>query len=218
MAENTKIATIKLRRATTAEWAATSYLPADGEPCIEITPSGERKLKIGDGTSVWSALPYVAYNDLADLTDDANHRTVTDAEKAKWSGKQDKLTFDSTPTASSANPVTSGGVKTELDKKANSADLAKIATSGKLADATQDATHRVVTDTEKDKWSGKQDKLTFDSTPTASSANPVTSGGIKTALDGKANTSAVPKKSTDLSDSADLMRYTDTLTIDGGGV
>ena len=32
---------------------------------------------------------------------------------------------------------------------------------------------------------GKQDALTFDSTPTANSTNPVTSGGIKTALDGK---------------------------------
>ena len=32
---------------------------------------------------------------------------------------------------------------------------------------------------------GKQDKLTFDTTPIADSANPVTSGGVKTALDGK---------------------------------
>ena len=30
---------------------------------------------------------------------------------------------------------------------------------------------------------GKQDKLTFDSTPTAGSSNPVTSEGIKTAID-----------------------------------
>lgn len=36
---------------------------------------------------------------------------------------------------------------------------------------------------------GKQDKLTFDTTPTAGSTKPVTSGGIKTALDGKANVS-----------------------------
>lgn len=34
------------------------------------------------------------------------------------SAKQDKLTFDTTPTANSANPVTSGGVKTALDEKA----------------------------------------------------------------------------------------------------
>lgn len=32
---------------------------------------------------------------------------------------------------------------------------------------------------------GKQDKLTFDTTPTASSTNPVTSGGVKTELDKK---------------------------------
>lgn len=36
---------------------------------------------------------------------------------------------------------------------------------------------------------GKQDKLTFDDTPTAGSTNPVTSGGTKTALDGKASVS-----------------------------
>ena len=38
---------------------------------------------------------------------------------------------------------------------------------------------------------GKQATLTFDSAPTANSANPVTSGGIKTALDGKADASTV---------------------------
>ena len=35
---------------------------------------------------------------------------------------------------------------------------------------------------------GKQNTLTFDTTPTASSTNPVTSGGVKAALDGKQNT------------------------------
>lgn len=33
-----------------------------------------------------------------------------------------------------------------------------------------------------------QEKLTFDTSPTANSTNPVTSGGVKTALDGKADT------------------------------
>lgn len=37
----------------------------------------------------------------------------------------------------------------------------------------------------------KQDKLTFDTTPTSGSTNPVTSGGVKTALDGKADTDNV---------------------------
>ena len=49
----------------------------------------------------------------------------------------------------------------------------------------------------------KQDKLTFDTTPTASSTKPVTSGGVKTALDGKVNKSG------------DTM--TGTLTISGEG-
>jgi hypothetical protein len=35
---------------------------------------------------------------------------------------------------------------------------------------------------------GKQNALTFDSMPTANSTNPVTSGGVKTALDGKQST------------------------------
>jgi len=42
--------------------------------------------------------------------------------KAALSTKQNTLTFDSTPTASSSNPVTSGGVKTALDLKANQSD------------------------------------------------------------------------------------------------
>ena len=48
---------------------------------------------------------------------------ITAAERTKWNGKQDKLTFDTAPTANSTNPVTSGGVKAELDKKANATSL-----------------------------------------------------------------------------------------------
>ena len=44
----------------------------------------------------------------------------------------------------------------------------------------------------------KQDKLTFDTTPKANSTNPVTSGGVYTALSGKANTSAIPTKTSQL--------------------
>lgn len=51
-----------------------------------------------------------------------------------------------------------------------------------LSDLSDDATHRVVTDTEKSTWSGKQDALTFDSAPTENSSNPVTSGGLYTVI------------------------------------
>ena len=46
---------------------------------------------------------------------------ITAAERTKWNGKQDKLTFDAAPTANSTNPVTSGGVYTALANKLNKA-------------------------------------------------------------------------------------------------
>lgn len=68
-----------------------------------------------------------SYNDLTDkptipsalsgFSEDSTHRTVTDAEKATWNGKQAAMTPDSTPTANSTNYVTSGGIKTYVDSK-----------------------------------------------------------------------------------------------------
>lgn len=53
--------------------------------------------------------------------------------------------------------------------------------------ATQDADGNVIADTyaTKTELSGKQDKLIFDTNPTANSTNPVTSDGIKKAIDAK---------------------------------
>ena len=99
---------------------------------------------------------------------------------------------------------------TDLGTKANTSDLAAVATSGSAADVSYDNTNSGltaddvqeavdelngtltghtsdstihVTSSDKTTWNGKQDALTFDNTPTASSTNPVTSGGVKTALD-----------------------------------
>lgn len=64
---------------------------------------------------------------LADLAGDSTHRTVTDAEKSTWNGKQNALTFDNVPTANSNNPVKSGGIKTALDAKQDTiSDIATI--------------------------------------------------------------------------------------------
>jgi hypothetical protein len=46
-----------------------------------------------------------------------------------------------------------------------------------------------VAQTDKDRWDAKQDALNFDNSPTENSNNPVKSGGIYTALNGKANKS-----------------------------
>lgn len=43
---------------TTAEWAANDIVLNKGELGIEKTAKGEHKIKVGDGTSAWSALPY----------------------------------------------------------------------------------------------------------------------------------------------------------------
>ena len=106
----------------------------------------------------------------------------------------------------------------DLVPYAKTADIAAIGKSGNLADAAQDATHRTVTDVEKAAWNAKQNALTVDTTPTVGSTNPVTSGGVATALAGKADANSVPHASTDLSDGADLVRGSDTVTINGGGV
>lgn len=67
---------------------------------------------------------------LADLTADATHRTVTDAEKAAWNGKS--------------------------DFSGNYADLTgKPTIPAALADLEADSTHRVVTDAEKNAWNAK---------------------------------------------------------------
>lgn len=58
---------------------------------------------------------------------------------------------------------------------------------GTATKAEQDASGNVIADTyaTKTELSGKQDKLIFDTNPTANSTNPVTSDGIKKAIDAK---------------------------------
>ena len=146
-------------------------------------------------------------------------------------GKQDKLTFDSTPTAGSNNPVTSDGIKkaidaggggggsVTLDDTVTQASQNGVKSSGiysfvhditdplettvgehttKISTLTETQTTQGETitqhgeqltslteqlNTQETQIQGKQDKLTFDSTPTAGSNNPVTSDGIKKAID-----------------------------------
>lgn len=376
MANSNEItAKIIIRGGTTAEWESKNPILDMREVGAESCTDGIVRMKIGNGTTAWNDLPYIASEKLSELIGDSTHRTVTDAEKAAWTAKQNALTFDTAPTEGSANPVTSGGVKTAiaaiedqldgitgggvvtgvkgsaeteyrkgsvnitaaniglgnvdntadmdkpvstatqtaLDAKANASSLdnyytktqvdttvetlegqisaipkfaisvvdalpatgaaatiylvktsesetgnlyteyiyvdgkfeklgtqtldlsnyatqswvntqinglSAVAKSGKLSDATEDSTHQTVTAAQKTAWSGKQDALTFDSTPTAGSTNPVTSGGVKSAIDSAvtATEAKIINKSTDLTDSASLVRYTDTIVINGGGV
>lgn len=94
---------------------------------------------------------------------------------------------------SSHNPVMSSGIWEALQDKA---DKTEIPT--RLLDLDEDASHQTITQGDRNAWNGKQDALTFDTTPTAGSTNPVTSDGVKTALDEKADASDVPKYLQDL--------------------
>ena len=66
--------------------------------------------------------------DFTSLTD--KNLVQYDSTAAKWKN----VAMDSTPTANSNKPVTSGGIKTALDLKTNDADLKAIAKSGDASD------------------------------------------------------------------------------------
>ena len=109
--------------------------------------------------------------------------------------KQDKLEFDDTPTAGSDNPVTSNGIKTYVDNANKITTLEEPTVSTPLAvgdtyDTAFGKLTKIIRDNEfttagalTELHETKQELLTFDSTPTANSTNPVTSGGIKEYVD-----------------------------------
>ena len=97
----------------------------------------------------------------------ASYYTKTEAD-GLLAAKQDALTIDAVPTSGSANPVQSGGVHSALATKADAATVTALS-------GTVNALSGTV--------AGKQDTLTFDSTPTAGSSNPVTSAGVKEYVD-----------------------------------
>ncbi|MBQ4232657.1 MAG: hypothetical protein II699_05200 [Lachnospiraceae bacterium] len=122
------------------------------------------------------------------------------------SNKQDRLTFDTTPTEGSTNVATSGGIFTALQRKQNQLTFDDMplegstnpVTSGGAFDALSVKQNKLIFDTTPtegstnpvtsggvfDAFSVKQDKLTFDTTPTSGSMNPVTSSGIYEAIQG----------------------------------
>ena len=150
-----------------------------------------------DGTTSTATVNNVASataatNDAKGQKIDTTYEKIADASNVHTSlqnsindlstGKQDKLTFDTTPTDGSNNPVTSDGIRKALNKK-----LGKNGNASTATKATQDSNGNniITTYATKTEVAGKQAKLTFDSIPTANSSNPVTSDGIKKAIDAK---------------------------------
>lgn len=60
MAEVIQTGKVALVNYTSAEWEAETRVPFKGCACVEFTPDGKTKLKIGDGTNLFTALQYVA--------------------------------------------------------------------------------------------------------------------------------------------------------------
>lgn len=95
---------------------------------------------------------------LSDLNDDSTHRLVTDSEKQIWNNKsnfsgsyndlEDKPSIPAEQVNSDWS-ATSGKAKI----------LNKPTIPSNLSDLNDDSTHRLVTDTEKSTWNGKQDSI-----------------------------------------------------------
>ena len=105
--------------------------------------------------------------------------------KNTLNNKQNKLTFDATPTSGSNNPVTSDGIKRALDNidVGNVQEQLDAIKTEQREQNTKISSNKTEIDSVKEELAGKQNVLTFDATPTAGSQNPVTSDGIKRALD-----------------------------------
>ena len=134
----------------------------------------------------------------------ASYYTKTEAD-GLLAAKQDTLTFDAVPTADSDNPVKSGGVHSALASKADASTVTALSGTVNTLSGTV---------------AGKQDVLTFDSTPTAGSSNPVTSDGISKSLATKQDTitidSTVTAGSGNPVSSAAVISYIESLDGDGG--
>jgi hypothetical protein len=73
----------RFRRGTAAEWASRNPILAPGEPGILLELDGTTQIKIGDGATPWSLLPFVQTESTGtgggetpiDLTDHVNDET-----------------------------------------------------------------------------------------------------------------------------------------------
>ena len=121
-----------------------------------VYESDTRKHKVGDGSTSWNALPYAGGGNFegpisaSNITQDANHRFVTDTEKTTWNGKA-----STTVATQSANGLMSAADKKKLDGVATGANNYQYPATHPASVIVQDSTHRFVTDTEKSSWNNK---------------------------------------------------------------
>lgn len=140
-----------------------------------VNADSEHGIKAGDNVA-WNGTDW---DDLSGMVDLSIYAEKADYQKAITSATANGATItfnhkDGTTSTATVNNVASSASAT-YDGKGQKIDT----TYEKIADASNVHTSL------QNSINTKQDKLTFDTTPTANSSNPVTSGGIKTALDTK---------------------------------
>ena len=144
-----------------------------------VNADSEHGIKAGDNVA-WNGTDW---DNLSGVVDLSAYAEKVDYQKVITSATANGATItfnhkDGTTSTATVNNVASATSATN-DAKGQKIDT----TYEKIADASN--VHTYLQNSINGLSTGKQDKLTFDSAPTANSSNPVTSGGIKTALDTK---------------------------------
>lgn len=181
------------------EFDSKDKFPATGEDGkIYVDKSDNKTYRYTGSGYLWINSAVATADEAVKAHKDADGNIITDTYEKKTDAaaslatKQDKLTIDSTFSETSDNVATSKGIAAYVknsisNAKIDPSQIAELSGYEKKADAAA-AYSSLQTDIDK-MSTGKQDKLTFDNTPTANSNNPVTSKGIKAALDEKLNVS-----------------------------
>jgi len=144
-------------------------------------------------------------SDYADATG-ADFKTAVTGEKLVY-----KLQTDVTTPLSDSEKAALAALKTYENTTTISATDSPVL----LVEYIKNTANGNVINTIIDMIDDKQDELTFDSTPTASSDNPVTSGGVYTALSGKAETTNITVSVPAASWTGASAPYTQTVNVTG---
>lgn len=175
------------------EFDSKDKFPATGEDGkIYIDKSDNKTYRYTGSGYLWINSAVATADEAVKAHKDADGNIITDTYEKKTDAaaslatKQDKLTIDSTFSETSDNVATSKGIAAYVknsisNAKIDPSQIAELSGYEKKADAA--AAHSSLQANIDQMSTGKQDKLTFDTTPTANSNNPVTSKGIKAALD-----------------------------------
>ena len=86
---------IQLRRDTAANWTAVNPILEDGEAGYE---TDYQRMKVGDGSSHWSALPYLSGGGSLGSLVDVNTASKTDGSVLYYDGTQAKFLADAITT------------------------------------------------------------------------------------------------------------------------